>query len=70
LTKIWQGVSYIPKITDWSQNYLINVEAGIDTAINKHWSLRVVFQDMYASEPAPGKKDDEIRLLAGASFKF
>ena len=70
MTKIWQCVSYIPKITDWSQNYLINVEAGIDTAINKHWSLRVVFQDMYASEPTPGKKDDDIRLLAGASFKF
>ncbi len=69
-TKIWQGVAYIPQITDWVNNYLINFEAGIDTAITKQWNLRVVFQDMYASEPAPGKKDNDIRLLAGVSFKF
>ena len=69
-TKLWQGVAYIPQITEWTQNYLINFEAGIDTAITKHWNLRVVFQDMYASAPAPGKKDNDIRLLAGVSFKF
>jgi putative salt-induced outer membrane protein YdiY len=69
-TKLWQGCSYIPQITEWTENYLINFEAGIDTAITKHWNLRVVFQDMYASAPAPGKKDNDIRLLAGVSFKF
>jgi putative salt-induced outer membrane protein YdiY len=50
--------------------YLLTFEAGIDTAITKHLSLRVVFQDMYASQPAPGKKQNDMRLLAGASYKF
>ncbi len=68
-TKLWQGVAYIPQISKWD-NYLVNFEAGIDTAISKHWNLRVVFQDMYASEPAPGRKQNDIRLLAGTSFKF
>ena len=57
-------------MNDWSNNYLVNSEAGIDTAITKHWSLRVVFQDMYASEPATGRKNNDIRLLAGTAYKF
>jgi putative salt-induced outer membrane protein YdiY len=69
-TKVWETLSYIPQIDDWVNNYLLNFEAGIDTAINNHFSLRVVFQDMYASEPAAGKKPNDMRLLAGAAYKF
>jgi putative salt-induced outer membrane protein YdiY len=69
-TKIWQSLAYIPKVDQWEQNYLLNFEAGIDTAITKHWSLRVVFQDMYASEPAPDRKKNDIRLIAGTAYKF
>jgi putative salt-induced outer membrane protein YdiY len=69
-TKFWESADYSPQVDRWSENYLINFEAGIDTAINKHWSLRVVFQDMYASEPAAGRKNNDIRLLAGTAYKF
>jgi putative salt-induced outer membrane protein YdiY len=48
----------------------MNFEAGIETAINKHWTLRVVFQDQYASQPANGKKCNDLRLLAGTAYKF
>jgi putative salt-induced outer membrane protein YdiY len=69
-TKIWEAVGYIPQIDEWTQNYLLNFEAGIDTAITKGWSLRVVFQDLYASQPAAGKKNNDMRLLAGIAYKF
>lgn len=69
-TKIWESIDYMPQIDHWADNYLLNFEAGIDTAITKQWSLRVVFQDMYASEPAPGKKNNDMRLLAGVGYKF
>ncbi len=69
-TKIWESLEYLPKVDDWAQNYLLNFEAGIDTAITPHWSLRVVFQDMYASEPASGRKQNDLRLLAGTAYKF
>jgi putative salt-induced outer membrane protein YdiY len=69
-TKVWESLSYSPQIDEWSKNYLLMFEAGIDTAITKKLSLRVVFQDMYASQPAPGKKQNDIRLLAGAAYKF
>jgi putative salt-induced outer membrane protein YdiY len=69
-TRLWQSVEYIPQVDHWTENYLINFEAGIDTAISKQWSLRVVFQDMYASQPAPGRRDNDMRLLAGTAYKF
>jgi putative salt-induced outer membrane protein YdiY len=69
-TKVWESLEYLPKVDDWSQNYLVNFEAGIDTAINKHWSLRVVFQDQYASQPAPGREKNDLRLIAGTAYKF
>jgi putative salt-induced outer membrane protein YdiY len=69
-TRIWQTLEYLPKVDDWAQNYLANFEAGIDTAITKHWSLRVVFQDQYANEPAPDRKKNDMRLMAGTAYKF
>ena len=69
-TKVWESLEYLPKVDDWSKNYLVNFEAGIDTAISKAWSLRVVFQDQYASEPATGRKQNDMRLLAGTALKF
>ena len=69
-TKLWESLEYLPKVDDWSQNYLLNFEAGIDTAISKQWSLRVVFQDQYASQPANGRKCNDLRLLAGTAYKF
>jgi putative salt-induced outer membrane protein YdiY len=69
-TKIWESLEYLPKVDDWSKNYLLNFEAGVDTSINKTWSLRVVFQDQYASEPASGRKQNDMRLLAGTAYKF
>jgi len=57
-------------VDEWDKNYLLNFEAGIETAITKKWSLRVVFQDQYASEPANGRKQNDMRLLAGTAYKF
>jgi putative salt-induced outer membrane protein YdiY len=69
-TKVWETAAYIPEISDWANNYLFNLEVGIDTAITKQLSLRVVFQDMYASQPAAGRKSNDMRLLAGVAYKF
>lgn len=69
-TKIWQSVSYVPQVDRWTENYVITAEAGIDTAITKKWSLRVVLQDVYTSEPGPGSEYNELRLIAGTAYKF
>ena len=69
-TKVWESLEYLPKVDDWTRDYLLNFEAGIDTAVNKHWSLRVVFQDQYASLPAAGREKNDLRLIAGTAYKF
>ena len=69
-TKIWETVSYVPQVDRWTENYVITAEAGIDTAITKKWSLRVVLQSVYTSEPAPGTEYNELRLIAGTAYKF
>ena len=69
-TKIWEAVSYTPQVDDWINNYVIVAELGIDTAITKKWSLRVVLQDTYVNEPAIGREPNDLRLIAGTAYQF
>ncbi|HEY9172684.1 MAG TPA: DUF481 domain-containing protein [Verrucomicrobiae bacterium] len=69
-TKIWQTFEYIPDVGDWTDKYLLVAEAGIDAAITKKMGLRVVLQDNYDSDPAPGRDGNDLRLIAGVSYKF
>jgi len=69
-TKIWQSASYIPQVDKWTEKYIITAEVGIDTAITKKWSLRVVLQDVYNSQPANGREKNDLRLIAGTAYKF
>jgi putative salt-induced outer membrane protein YdiY len=69
-TKLWQSVEYIPAVDRFTQKYVLTFEAGIDTAITKKWSLRVMVQDIYNSEPGGGNKKNDMRLLAGTAYKF
>ena len=69
-TKLWQSVEYIPAVDSFADRFVLTFEAGIDTAITKQWSLRVAIQDIYNSEPGAGNKKNDMRLLAGTSYKF
>jgi len=69
-TKIWEYADYTPQVDRWAEKYLINVEVGISTAISKSWSLRVVGQYIFDSEPAPGREKEDLRLIAGTEYKF
>jgi len=69
-TKVWESISYVPDVEDWMGHYVITAEAGIDTAITKKWSLRVVLQDVYSSQTPAGIDNNELRLIAGTAYKF
>ena len=69
-TKIWQTLEYVPRVDRWTEKFIITAEIGIDTAITKHWSLRVVAQDIRDSEPAQNNKKNDLRLIAGTAYKF
>lgn len=69
-TKIWQSAEYIPQVDRWAKKFTVTTEVGIDTAITKKWSLRVLGQDIYDSEPVAGNKRHDLRILAGTAYKF
>jgi hypothetical protein len=68
--KVWEKVDYVPDVADWGGRYVITAEAGIDSAITKTWSLRLVMQDIYDSAPAAGRQSNDFRLIAGTAYKF
>lgn len=67
--KIWESVEFLPQV-DNLDNYIINAEIGAEAALTKKLSLRVVAQDTYDSEPAPGRKQNDIKLVSGIALKF
>jgi putative salt-induced outer membrane protein YdiY len=69
-TRLWQSFEYIPRVDRWSEKYLLIGEAGIDAAITKKASLSLVFQDNFDSEPSAGRKQNDMRLIAGMRYRF
>jgi putative salt-induced outer membrane protein YdiY len=67
--KIWQSTEYLPQVDDFS-NYKLNTEVGVEAALTKAMSLRVVGQDRYASQPAAGLKYNDILLTSSLAYKF
>lgn len=57
--RIWEVFEYLAEFEDFDL-YLINYEIGIDAAINSHFTLRLVFEDKYDNNPAPGIEKNDI----------
>jgi putative salt-induced outer membrane protein YdiY len=68
--KLWESLDYVPRVDDWAEKYVVTFETGVDAAVNKHWSLRIVFQDIYDSRPTQGKDNNDLRLVVGTAYKF
>ena len=67
--KLWQSLEFLPQV-DRFGNYIINAELGVETALSKKLSLRTYIIDNYDNEPAPGRKNNDIRLVAAIGYKF
>ncbi|MBM3822266.1 MAG: DUF481 domain-containing protein [Verrucomicrobia bacterium] len=67
--KLWQSAEWLPQV-DNLNNYIINAEIGVDTKITTNLSLRVTLNDTYDNEPAPGRKKNDLKLIAGVAYSF
>ena len=67
--KVWQTAEYLPRVEDFG-DYTFNFELGASAAITKSVDLRVVFQDSYRSQPSPGRKQNDMKLIAGVGYRF
>ena len=67
--KIWESVEYLPKVEDFS-DYIINAEAGVSAPISKGFAVSLVIQDTFNTDPAPGKLQNDFKLIAGLTYTF
>lgn len=67
--RVWQSAEFLPDISDLDK-YIINAEIGIEAALTDKMSLRSVLVDVYNSEPAPGRKKNDVKLITGINYKF
>lgn len=66
---LWQTAELLPKVSDFNQ-YLFNFEIGVQTDITPKLSLRAFIQDGFNSQPAAGRKKNDVRLVTGLGYKF
>jgi putative salt-induced outer membrane protein YdiY len=69
VAKVWQSVEFIPQVDDF-ENFIANIEVGVEASLNKTLALRVVFRDLYDNVPAPGAEKNEIQFIASVVYKF
>lgn len=67
--RVWQNVEVIPPLTN-PQAFLVNAEVGLETPLTHTLSLQTYVQDNFANEPAPGYKDNDLKLISGLVLKF
>ena len=55
---------------DKFDNFLVNAEIGAEALLTKTLSLRITVLDNFVNEPAPGRKDNDVKLISGLVYKF
>ncbi len=68
-TRLWQTFEILPQV-DKFDNYYINAEIGVESALTKHVSMRTYLQDTYYNIPAAGREKNDIKLVAAIAYKF
>lgn len=67
--KLWQSLEWIPQVDRFS-NYLLIAELGVQANITETVSLNAKVQDTYDNEPAPGRKQNDLKIVAGVGVTF
>ncbi len=67
--RVWESVEILPQVDDFN-NYILNAEVGVESAISKTLSLKTYLVDNFNNEPAAGRQKNDVRLISGISYKF
>lgn len=68
--KCWQAAEYLPSFDDFQDDYLLNVEVGVEAQINATASIRLVVKDAYDSTPAPGREKNDLSVVAALAYSL
>lgn len=67
--RLWEMLEILPPVNR-PREFLVNAEIGVDTPLTKLLSLQTYAQDNYANRPAPGFKDNDVKLVSALAIKF
>ena len=69
--RIWQSLEFLPQV-DKFQNYIVNGEVGIEADLtkDKKFALRSYVTDTFNSEPALGRKKNDMTWVTAIAYKF
>jgi putative salt-induced outer membrane protein YdiY len=67
--RFWENVEVLPQVNKFD-NYLVNAEVGIESALSQTISLKTYLVDNFNNEPAAGRQKNDVKLISGISYKF
>lgn len=67
--RVWQKVEWLPQV-DEVDNYIVNLEVGVETGITKTLSLKTYLDDSFATRPAPGRQKNDVKIVSAIAYKF
>jgi len=67
--RVWERAEILPQVTKF-ENFLVNAEVGAEAALTKTFSLQVTLQDNFVNQPAPGRKDNDVKLISSLVYRF
>lgn len=67
--RIWQTIEFLPQVDDLN-NFLINAEVGVESKLTQKLSLKVFAIDNYDNEPAPGREENDLKVVTALGYTF
>lgn len=67
--RIWQSIEFLPQVDDFN-NFLINAEVGVESKLTEKLALKVFAVDNYDNEPAPGRKENDLKVVTAIGYTF
>lgn len=67
--RMWQTAEYLPEVGDFG-NFVVNAEIGVAATVTKNIELSIVMQDNYVNQPAAGRKNNDLKIISGVTYKF
>jgi len=68
-SRLWQFLDFSPQIDDLENN-VTNFELGVASKITESLELRAVLTDTYRSQPAAGRKHNDLKIVAAVGYTF
>jgi putative salt-induced outer membrane protein len=67
--RVWEMAEFLPQVDDF-ENFIINAEVGAEASLTEKVLLRVSVVDNYDNQPAPGRKENDVKIISSVGYKF